>query len=88
MRHQLLAGALGLRWTGEVPLRKDTHTQAHKPGNEYVNHMMAISIPVSDPNRTLYNIYMAPKLRIWTFKSHFSNCGLENYWIYYFIIWN
>lgn len=61
MRRQLLAGALGLRWTGEVPLRKDTHTQAHKPGNEYVNHTMATSIPVSDPNRTLYIIYSGTK---------------------------
>lgn len=45
--------------------RKDTHT--HTPGNEYVNRMMATSIPVSETNLTQYIIYSGIKLRhIWT----------------------
>jgi len=57
MRHQLLTGALRLRWTGEGKTHTHTHTHTDMhtqgPGNEYVNHMMATSIPVSDLNLTL-----------------------------------
>jgi len=55
MRHQLLTGALRLRWTGEGKTHTHTHTDMHTqgPGNEYVNHMMVTSIPVSDLNLTL-----------------------------------